>query len=81
MDIVNLIRSLGLGPCASGTVQCGGEGCVGVDVQVLLLFAVDRVVFLDVYERRKFDLGVQRARAVVTLVAITEEKKEVRVGT
>ena len=76
MDFVNPIRSPGLGPCASGAVQCGREGCVGVDTRVLLLLAVDRVVFLDVYEQRKFDLseGVRRARAVATLVVITEKK-------
>jgi len=77
MDIANLIRSRGLGPRTSGAVQCGREGRVGVDIQVLLLLAVDKVVLLDVCEQRKFGLGegVRHARAVGTLVLIIREKE------
>ena len=77
MDIANLIRSRGLGPCASEAVQCGREGRAGVDIQALLLLAVDKVVLLDVCELRKYDLGegVRHARAVATLVLITREKE------
>jgi len=75
MDLANLTRGPGLAPCASGAVQCGREGRVGI--QVLFLTAVDKIVLLDVCEHRVLDLGkgVQRARAVATLVAITGEKR------
>ena len=75
MDLANLTRGPGLVLCASGAVQCGREGRVGVDVQVLFFTAVDKIVLLDVCEHRVLDLGegVQRFRAVATLVAITRE--------